>query len=384
MGAEKKKILVFVDWYLPGYKAGGPIRSVANMCSRLKDDYHFRIVTSNTDLHETVPYSNVKSNSWTKGPDGTEVLYLSSEKQTQQEIKRIITEERADVIYINSVFSKPFAILPLLIRKKYFASRKVVLAPRGMLGQGALNIKPLKKKVFLTYAKLTGLYRNIRWHASSESEVREIKRVFGESANALVGMNLSSPRTIHFTPREKRTGDLRIVFLSRISYKKNLEGALKVIAAMPDKLTVTFDIFGPVEEPEYWQRCSALMTTMPAHVRVSYKGALANEQVEETLRSYHLSILLTFNENFGHSIVESLAAGCPVLLSDQTPWKNLAARKAGWEYPNMETENILQALITAAEMNQETFDQWSKGAVVMADQIINNPESIQQHHQLFA
>jgi len=28
---DKKKILVFIDWYLPGYKAGGPVRSMANI-----------------------------------------------------------------------------------------------------------------------------------------------------------------------------------------------------------------------------------------------------------------------------------------------------------------------------------------------------------------
>ena len=381
---DKKKILVFVDWYLPGYKAGGPIRSVANMCSRLKDDYHFRIVTSNTDLHETKPYQHIISDSWTTGPDGTEVLYLSSAKQNFSEIKRIITEERADIIYINSVFSKPFAILPLMVRKKFFPTRKVVLAPRGMLGKGALNIKPFKKKLFLLYAKLTGLYKNVRWHASSEEEVNEVKTVFGPSAETAVGLNLSKARTLVTKRRIKKAGILRLVFLSRISYKKNLEGALEILSGIPAGNEIHFDIFGPAEEPEYWQRCEQLIATMPSHIRIQYKGALANEKVSETLSAYHLSILLTFNENFGHSIAESLAAGCPVLLSDQTPWKNLSTIKAGWEFPLHEKEKIRNAILEAVNMNQETFDSWSDGALALADQIINNPTSIQQHHQLFS
>mgnify|MGYP002146514719 CR=1 FL=1 len=381
---EKKKILVFVDWYLPGYKAGGPIRSVANMCNRLKDDFQFRIVTANTDLNEETPYANIISDRWTKGPDGTDVLYLSAGKRNQAEIKRIITEERADIIYLNSVFSKPFTLLPLLVRKKYFPARKVVLAPRGMLGKGALQIKPLKKQLFLTWAKITGLYKNIRWHASSEEEVKEIKRIFGSGAQATIGLNLSSARKLETKRRDKKSGYLKLVFLSRISYKKNLEGALEILATIPADQHIDFDIYGPAEEPEYWTRCEALIKQMPAHINVQYKGALANEKVQETLCKYHLSILLTFNENFGHSIVESLAAGCPVLLSDQTPWKYLEAKRAGWEFPLTEKENIRKALMQASEMNQEEFNQWSDGALKLADQIINDPSLVEQHKILFS
>ena len=74
---QKKKILIFVDWYLPGYKAGGPIRSIANMYSQLKNEYDFLIVTSDMDLHEATPYANIISDRWTKGPDGCEVIYFT-------------------------------------------------------------------------------------------------------------------------------------------------------------------------------------------------------------------------------------------------------------------------------------------------------------------
>lgn len=380
---DKKKILIFVDWYLPGYKAGGPIRSVANMCSRLRNTYDFRIVTADTDLHEHEPYKGIISGKWTKAPDGTDVLYLPEKERNLTRIKQIITEERADVIYLNSVFSKPFTLYPLLVRKKHFPTRKVVLAPRGMLGRGALDIKPLKKKVFLTWAKITGLYHQIRWHASSESEAGEIKAVFGKSSSIVTALNMSPERKLEVFRRKKVPGHLRLVFLSRISFKKNLTAALKLLAEVPSEITVDFDIYGPIEEPDYWKECETLIRQLPAHIHARHCGAISNDRVSETLRTYHISILLTLNENFGHSIVESLAAGCPVLLSDQTPWKNLQPQKAGWEFPLSDEQGILRALKAAAAMNQETFNQWSDGALNLADRIINNPESIQQHQQLF-
>ncbi len=59
---QEKKILVFIDWFLPGYKAGGPIRSVAHIVSQLSGNYKFFIVTRNTDYLESEPYKSIKSN----------------------------------------------------------------------------------------------------------------------------------------------------------------------------------------------------------------------------------------------------------------------------------------------------------------------------------
>lgn len=382
--SSKKKILVFVDWYLPGYKAGGQIRSVANLAWYLRNDYDIRIVTSDTDLHDLQPYPGIQRNSWTQGPDGTAVLYLPKEQQHYKRIKEIILNERADIIYLNSLFSKVFTLYPLLIRKKYLPVRKVVLAPRGMLGKGALRIKAFKKKSFLLWSKITGLYKNVRWHASTEAEAAEIRKVFGKDQNISVALDLSEPRELKNSFRKKSRGLLRAVFLSRISDKKNLDGTLEILARLPENGKVEFDIYGPVEEQEYWQRCEELMKKLPGHIKANYKGYLPNEKVTETLQQYHLSILLTFNENFGHSIIESMAAGCPVLLSDQTPWVSLESKKAGWDIPLEKKDEILKVLQKMIFMEQSEFNQFSNGALEYAKKVIHNPEDIAQNLRLFS
>ena len=55
-GVRKKKILLFTDWYEPGYKAGGPIQACKNVVSVLKEQYDFYIICSDRDLGETSPY----------------------------------------------------------------------------------------------------------------------------------------------------------------------------------------------------------------------------------------------------------------------------------------------------------------------------------------
>ena len=46
----KTTILSSVGYYLPGYKAGGPIRTLANMVDRLGDEFQFKIVTLDRDF----------------------------------------------------------------------------------------------------------------------------------------------------------------------------------------------------------------------------------------------------------------------------------------------------------------------------------------------
>ncbi len=77
MELKRRKILIFVDWFLPGYKAGGPIRSVANIAESLLEVFDIHIVTSNKDHGETETYRNIEFNVWIE-TKGYKVMYLSS------------------------------------------------------------------------------------------------------------------------------------------------------------------------------------------------------------------------------------------------------------------------------------------------------------------
>jgi glycosyltransferase involved in cell wall biosynthesis len=123
---------------------------------------------------------------------------------------------------------------------------------------------------------------------------------------------------------------------------------------------------------------------MPAHVKVRYKGIIENAEVIDVMSRYHLSILLTFNENYGHSIVEIMAAGCPVLISDQTIWKNLVEKNAGWDIALNKESEIVQAINNACNWNQEEFNAFSKGALTFAQQIFDDKEGVEQNKKLFA
>ena len=380
---KRKKVVVLIDWYLPGYKAGGPIQSVANLVARLKEYFDFAIITADTDANETVPYPGIHSNAWNTLPDGTRVYYFSKKEQRFSKLKKIMLKEQADVIYLNSLFSLFFTIYPLLIRKRFMPSRKTVLAPRGMLGKGALHIKPLKKKLFLLTSRIAGIYKNITWHASTELEKEEVLKNYGKNQRVRIATNLTAPKSVPEFKRVKEKDKARFFFLSRISTKKNLVATIHAFLQIPAGYTASLDIYGPVDDVVYWESCKEAMKDAPPHLKILVKGSIANEEVNRMMAHYHFSLLQTQHENFGHSIVESLVGGCPVIISDQTPWRNLKSIKAGWDISLADESALINAMIACCAMDQQTFDLWSRSAFEYASSIINNPALIDSNRALF-
>lgn len=147
--SAKKNILMLCDWFLPGYLAGGPIQSAATLTTQLGCDINFKIITTDRDFKSTKSYENVKLNVWTNY-EGRDVFYVSPENMNPCFILKLIRETPHDALYLNSLFSKLFTIYPLKWKQQNKINSKIVLAPRGMLRDGALAVKPLKKQLFFS------------------------------------------------------------------------------------------------------------------------------------------------------------------------------------------------------------------------------------------
>ncbi len=383
MEKADKKIMVFIDWYLPGYKAGGPIKSCVSLVERLNSFYNFRVVTTDTDLNEINPYPNIASNRWTTTSKDTSVFYCSREFLNMKNIERLILDEKPDVIYLNSMFSPYFTLIPLVIVRRKNLKCKVVIAPRGMLSKGALALKPLKKQIFLAASKMFGLFKNVTFHASTEIEVNEIKNIFGSDAKILHAINLTPDVSVVKITREKLINSVRLVYLGRISRVKNLLQCLEVLGDTKPGQEYLLDIYGPHDDEEYLEICKNKISNLPTHVKANLKGAASNDEVTSLLKNYHFLFLLSMNENYGHAIVEGFTAGCPVIIGNRTPWKNLESTKCGWDLPLENNDNIISAIETAAKMDQQTYNEWSSATSDFAVSIHNNKKTIEDHHRLF-
>lgn len=346
MPTKNKKnatVLSLVGHYLPGFKSGGPLVSIRNICDGLGSDFEFRILTSDRDIGDTTPYPDISQATW-NDVGNARARYIAPGEKGLRKICRIISDTEHDLLYLNSFFASWATVYPLLGRRFGMVPKKpVLLAPRGEFSQGALALKSTKKKTYLSAAKAMGLLHDVQWHASSDYEAEDITRTIGPEARIFIASDLPDqpPAVLPDGPRDDDPV-LHVAFLSRISPKKNLEYAIDVLATVPTP--VQFNIYGPAEDKTYWSKCQAKLEKLPAHVSWQYFGAVSPSDVPTIMRSNDMFFLPTHGENFGHVIAEALSMGTGVLISDQTPWRDMAALGLGDDISLSRPERFVEVI----------------------------------------
>jgi glycosyltransferase involved in cell wall biosynthesis len=368
------RILFFSDYYLPGYKAGG-MRAIVNITERLQEEFEFYVITRNYDGRDDKTYYNdVKTNEWNRLKN-EKVFYLSRVNLTPWKIRRLIQEVKPHVIYTNSYFST-FTINIVFLRKLRLIDNKIplIIAPEGELLSGALKLKKFKKQIYLRIASFIGLYDDIIWRMSSEAEKNESLPYIGKRPMIMIAPNMP-PKIIlpEFDPEVKPTkniGSAKFVFLSRVHPTKNLMFLIEIIKEIDSESIL--DIYGPLSDKSYAENC--LKASEEARTfKVNFKGEIKHSEVAKALSNYHFFLLPTLGENFGHVIVEALAAGCPVIISDKTPWKGLSEKGIGWELP-LEKELWIEILKYCINMDDVTYKQMSLAARNFITDWLQDPE----------
>ena len=356
---HKAKILILVDWYLPGFKGGGQIKAVEYIVENLKAEFDFHILCRDHDVDGTV-YDSIVKDRWIER-DGIKIKYLS--KNFPGNFFKIFKEIRCgkwDTVYINSFFSSFFSIFPFFqLRFRGPYKIRTILAPRGEFSLGALAGKKFKKNLFLLVAKVCSLHEYAVWQASTEFEKLDILRLFPH-ANVVIAKELlpildSAPvKYIH-----KESGKIKALFFSRISPKKGLDIALDILA-MERNASIALDIYGPLEDAVYWNMCQRKIELLPSNIEIKYCGELAHSQVKETIPLYHFLLFPTLGENFGYVIIETFLSSRPVLISDRTPWRELSESGVGFEVPLERLDLFHEKLRILCELNDENFNIYVK------------------------
>ncbi len=382
MTARLTKVLCCVDYFLPGYAGGGPIRSIANMQKLLAGDVELDILTRDRDLGAAAPYQGIAVNSWNQ-TNGGRVFYAGPKMFGVCGLQYCMEKERFDLVYLNSFFSPHASIRPYLWLRRTHPELPILIAPRGEFSPGALGLKHTKKRAFLTIARAMGLYRDVQWHASTADEKEDILRQFPAAAAIHLAADPVIAEHGQSLPDGLSTEQddlLRIVFISRISPMKNLDGLLRIIATLPCRARL--DIFGPIEDVAYWRMCEELIEGLPPHLSAQYKGPLAPEAVSSTFAAYHLFAFPTLGENFGHVVFEALRVGTPVLLSDRTPWRTQATG-AITAIPLNDTKGWRSALYRAATQTPEERLEMRAATRSYARVYVRNSDDLRKNVLMF-
>lgn len=343
MSAKRPVVIIAFGASSRATAAAGPVISINALTECLADRYDFRILAKpGIGLGDTV-----------ESPHGRAALM------------RYFRQTPHDLVMLSSFFDREFTMPILQLRRLGLIPRvPAILSPRGEFSPGALALKSRRKTAYFELARRFGLLRDVWMHATGPNEAEDIERVFPHARGIVV-----SPNVRVLQPLPSRDGDraeaLRVVFLSRIDRKKNLDYGIKVLARVSSP--VQFDIFGPVTHGDYWEECQRAISRLPSHIAVRYLGEIPSRTVMARLASYDLFFLPTAGENFGHAIFDALECGVPILISDQTPWRNLEASESGWDLPLDAPESFVAAITHMAAAPSGERDRLRRGARRLAE-----------------
>ncbi|HEY0565085.1 MAG TPA: glycosyltransferase family 4 protein [Terriglobales bacterium] len=355
---RKPRVLVFVDYYLPGFRFGGIVTAVSSLIERLGTEFEFFVVTAPRDAHSPDRYPNISLDDW--NPCGPARVFYTDD-DSPRTLRRIYAEIRPDLVYLNSFWSRWTRRVLLLSRLGMLPRTPLLIAPRGEFSSEALAIKRHKKLPYTALSRALSLTRGAHWHATSEHEGEDILRFTGAQLvdRVLLAPDLA-PNAREVNPAsQKHPGKLRAVAISRIAPMKNFDFLIDCLRSVHGR--VELDLYGPIDDAAYWAQCQKSIAQLPPNITVRHAGFVERQDVPNTLQQYDVHALPSRGENFGYSIVESLSVGIPVLISDRTPWHGLESAHAGWDLP-LDRGIWVNRLNQLVAMDATEHQHWRKGA----------------------
>ena len=366
-------VFITIPWFSPAFRAGGPIQSIANMVNTFTENIEYRIFCGDTDLNNE-PLQNIKKGEWVKYNDHTKVWYATIEQRRKTMIQ-LIKSLNPNVIYIVGLYDWHFNIVPILFCK----AEKKIVSVRGMLHPGALTQKKIKKRVFLSALKMFGVKKNFIFHTTNETERQYVLNEFGSKSHIVVAGNFAKTFDAQL-PLSKQSGALMMCTIALISPMKNHLLVLEALNNCKDK--IVYNIYGPIKDDLYWQKCKEAIADLPSNINVQYKGEIDPISVSDILSKHHLFIMPSKSENFGHSIAEALSVGRPVITSHNTAWNNLEIYKAGLN-TDLNVESISRCISFFSNLNELEYNEYVRGAKCYSKENSNESETIKAYKKMF-
>ena len=366
-----KTVIIVTPWFMPAYKAGGPVQSILQLVSNYHH-VHYKIFCSHADLDNTP--LNIPANQWVRYNAHTLVWYDNS-FFPMIHLKKELNKNPSDILYINGFFSFHFNILPLLFIKNDFK----IISPRGMLHPGALHQKSFKKFIYLQFLRKVYFLKKIVFHATNQMEKEFIENSLGNQASVKIANNFFR-KLSKINHTIKKPGTLKLVTTAIISPMKN---HLLVIKALKEnKNDISYHIIGAIKDKSYWLDCLHVIDTLPKNIQVFYHGDIHPDKIHTFYTDSSVLIMVSESENFGHSIAECLSAGIPVITTTHTPWQQLQSNHAGM-LVTPTIYDINNAIEYFSQMNDKEYKKYAENAYTLGMEQLNHVSLIKAYDQLF-
>lgn len=341
------KILFIVPYYKPAYIYGGPIVVIARLAETLVAMGHaVTVYTSTANGKTELP---VVAGAATL-VDGVTVHYFTRLTKDNTNASPALwrhlnhTVVNFDVVHIHSWWN--FLVLGAAwICRRHNVTP--IISPHGMLSDYILTANNAIKKKIIHSLLGKQLLANSILHVSTSMEWKESQEIIPGWRGKIIPNLVNLPKILHERADNKM---FTIGFLSRIDPKKGLDiliMALKLIR-LPCQL-----IIGGAGSEEYTAELKKLVSSLDIVDKVKWVGWKNGESKFAFFAAIDLFALTSHSENFAIVVIEALATGTPVVISEQVGlYQYVQAHDYGW-ITNLNPEEVATIIETAISDKQK-------------------------------
>ncbi len=318
------KILHIIPSYYPATKYGGPIPAVHLLNKELVNQNVFiDVITTNAGLEAR---NDIPTGKWMIH-DGVNVIYYKYYLSERYNVSPglfyylFFKIKKYDLVYISGVWD-----LPVIVGccSAIFHNIKYIIMPHGSLCKTDFKIHSKYKKL-LHYIFISQFYlkRITALRLTSFMEKCEIEKLFPKLKYFILPNGIDfNEYNIKFNEElfVKKFPLLKnkkyILFLSRINIKKGLDLLIRAFALFQNKYpNYILLIVGPDNE-NYGKTIKKLISLLHIDTNVMFFGNLTGNDKIMIYKNADLFILPSRSENFAMVVVEAMAAGVPILISN--------------------------------------------------------------------
>ncbi len=236
----------------------------------------------------------------------------------------------------HAFFGIPCGAIAYLFRKKI----PYIVSLRGSDVPG-FNQRFSLQYIFLKPV-IRSVWRNAQAVIANSEGLRELAHE--TDSNCPIDIIYNGIDTEQFKPAEKpKNGNkLRILCVSRLIERKGIDGLIKSIPLMKERLGDTIEVW-IVGEGNLERELRDLARSLDVEDKVDFKGYIEHDRLPDVYANSDLFVLPSFNEGMSNTVLEAMASGLPIVTTD-TGGSNELIEENGTVILNHEPKTIADAV----------------------------------------
>lgn len=273
-----------------------------------------------------------------------------------------------DLLHIHGIFSYVPTVAMAIAR---FQKVPYIIRPFGLLCEWSLQQKARKKKLYLKLIEKANLNNTQSIHFTSITEQEEASLLNLTSSSFVLPLGIYTPQRI-LNAREKLQKYLNIppdepiiLFLSRLHPKKGLDYLIPALGKL-SHYRFTFIVAGSGDS-DYETKVKTLVKTHGIEEKTQFTGFVKGETKDLLMQGADIFALTSYSENFGISVLESLAAGVPVIVTPGVALSDIVQQQHLGYVTELNINDIATAIQNFLDHPQESKEMGDRAREFILD-----------------